>query len=226
MDSCESDFEQRPSRNPSRAKKSRLTPTKLRIVAGDLGSRRIQYNGDPGTRPMKEKTREAVFSLLGGYLDGTFAIDLFAGTGILGFEAVSRGASGALLLELSRTTVASMLANMRLLGLDDQVAIQNVDTLRWMRSSAAQTSQLPSCPWVVFCCPPYALWTGQTSRMLEGLQTLYACAPDQSRFLCETDYSFDLAQALPDWSWDIRDYKPAKVGICTKHSANLGSLGQ
>jgi len=165
---------------------------------------------------MKEKTREAVFSLLGGYLEDTYAIDLFAGTGILGFEAVSRGASGALLLELSRSTVTALLANMRLLNLQEQVVVQNVDTLRWLRSASTQTGQLPNCQWVIFCCPPYSLWRDQTGRMLEGLQALYACAPEHSKVVCETEASFDLAGALPDWQWDVREYKPAKVAICTK----------
>lgn len=194
----------------------RLTPTKLRIVAGELGGRRIQYNGDPDTRPMKEKTREAVFSLLGGYLDGYFAIDLFAGTGVLGFEAISRGALGALMLELSRPTVNTLLANMRLLGLDSKVAVQNVDTLRWLKNAEQRTMELPQCPWVIFCCPPYSLWREQTKRLIEGLESLKTCAPQNSIFVCETDAKFDLAVELREWGWDIRYYQPARIALCVQ----------
>lgn len=190
--------------------------TRLRIVAGSLGGRRIEYNGDPDTRPMKEKTREAVFSLLGGYLDGTFALDLFAGTGVLGFESISRGASGALLLEYSRPTVSTILANMRALDLGDRVQVQNVDSLRWLRNAASETSHLPHCPWIIYCCPPYSMWQRQTSRLLEGLASLRVVAPTGSRFVCETDESFDLTNHLPDWNWNVRNYQPALLCIATK----------
>jgi 16S rRNA (guanine966-N2)-methyltransferase len=209
----ESDYS--PRRSPKRAQKVRAT--KLRIVAGDLGGRRIEYDGNPDTRPMKEKTREAVFSLLGGYLHDRFAIDLFAGTGVLGFESISRGASGSLMLELSRPVVSTLLDNMRSLGLEDVVQVQNVDTLRWLRTVESQTAWVPVQPWVVFCCPPYSLWTRQTDRIVEGLKQLYQCAPVSSRLVCETDFSFDLLAAFPDWDWDIRTYKPARVGLATKN---------
>ena len=66
---------------PVRPVVQKFSPTKLRIVAGQMGGRKIVYSGDPAIRPMKEKTRESVFSLLGGYLYETFAVDLFGGTG-------------------------------------------------------------------------------------------------------------------------------------------------
>jgi 16S rRNA (guanine966-N2)-methyltransferase len=211
----ESDDDTAPSKKPNR-KPQKIKPTRLRIVAGELRSRRIEYNGDPGTRPMKEKTREAVFSLLGGYLYDTYAIDLFAGTGILGFEAISRGAVGATLLELSRPTVSTMLSNMKLLNLGDRCDIQNVDTFRWMRTAETQTMRLPRLPWILFCCPPYALWKQQAERMIEGLVNLMACAPDGTRLVCETEDTFTISDLLPQFEWDIRRYKPASVGIGTR----------
>lgn len=197
-------------------KTQKIRPTKLRIVAGELRSRRIEYNGDPDTRPMKEKTREAVFSLLGGYLHNTYAIDLFAGTGILGFEAVSRGSIGATLLELSRPTVSTMLSNMKLLNLGDKCDVQNVDTFRWLRTVETQTMRLPRVPWVLFCCPPYALWNLQAERLIEGLVALMNCAPAESMLVCETEDSFDLVKLLPQYDWDVRRYKPASIAIATR----------
>ncbi len=191
------------------------TPTRLRIVAGDMGGRKIDYNGDPETRPMKERTREAVFSLLGGYLYGTYALDLFSGTGILGFEAVSRGAERALLLELSRTTVTSILENASKLGIGDRIEVLNVDTLRWLQGD--RVARLPvDQPWIVFCCPPYRLWHEQTETMCAVLGRLYAMAPLESQFICETDLKFDLTAALPEWEWDLRKYAPAQIGVLRK----------
>ena len=71
---------------------------KLRIIGGKFRGRQIEYSGDPVTRPMKDITREACFNLVGAYVDGKAAFDLFAGTGAIGLEALSRGATQALSL--------------------------------------------------------------------------------------------------------------------------------
>src|SRR6478736_322408 len=71
----------------------------LRIVGGTLRGRKLQYSGDVRTRPMKDRVREAVFNLLGPQVAGSHAIDLFAGTGALGIEAISRGATKATFIE-------------------------------------------------------------------------------------------------------------------------------
>src|SRR5919199_1250279 len=71
----------------------------LRIIGGTLRGRKIKYSGDVRTRPMKDRVREAVFNLLGPQVSGSHAIDLFAGTGALGFEAISRGALRATFIE-------------------------------------------------------------------------------------------------------------------------------
>src|SRR5437868_14777408 len=71
----------------------------LRIIGGSRRGRKLQYSGDVRTRPMKDRVREAVFNLLGPQIAGSHAIDLFAGTGALGLEAISRGASKATFIE-------------------------------------------------------------------------------------------------------------------------------
>ncbi|QDV24912.1 RsmD family RNA methyltransferase [Aureliella helgolandensis] len=209
------DIETFPSRRPKQVK-PKLVPTRLRIVAGSMGGRKITYNGDPATRPMKEKTREAVFSLLGGYLYNTQALDLFGGTGILGFEAISRGAERATILELTRPAIASILANMRDLQLEELVDVHNVDTLRWLRSIPLNTASWPELPWIVFCCPPYRMWTSDSERLAAGIQELYDLSPVGSQFICEAEVPFDLPAAIPGMEWDIRTYLPAIVGLCVK----------
>src|SRR3954453_4982920 len=71
----------------------------LRIIGGSLRGRKMSYSGEPRTRPMKDRVREAVFNLLGAPVEGSHAIDLFAGTGALGLEAISRGAVRATFIE-------------------------------------------------------------------------------------------------------------------------------
>lgn len=205
-----------PAKRP-KAQLKKIRPTQLRIVAGEMRSRRIVYNGDPATRPMKEKTREAVFSVLGGYLEDTYTIDLFGGTGILAFEAISRGSSAATVLELSRSTVNAMLDNMKTLKIEQLIHVQNVDTLRWLRTAEHQTARMPKCPWVIFCCPPYAMWNEQGENLVEGLKNLMQTAPAGTRIVCETEESYDLASQLPEYDWDVRRYKPALVAFGSKN---------
>ncbi len=196
--------------------KPKIVPTRLRIVAGELGGRKIDYNGDPATRPMKERTREAVFSLLGGYLYDTFAIDLFGGTGILAFESVSRGSERAIILEMSRTAVATILLSMEQLRLGERIDVYNVDTLRWMRNLELARVSWPNLPWVVYCCPPYKMWKSDTERLCTGLMAIVESSPSGSRLVCETEHDFDLRAALPSLNWDIRNYAPANIGISVK----------
>ncbi len=201
---------------PARPTVRKFSPTKLRIVAGQMGGRKIVYSGDPAIRPMKEKTRESVFSLLGGYLYGTFAVDLFGGTGILAMESVSRGAEGAVIFELSRPAVATIVDNLKLLRLEKQIEVQNIDTLRWLKSIEANTKKWPSMPWVIYCCPPYRLWKEESQRLLPGVAALYAIAPPGSWLVCETEQDFDMAKELPEIDWDIRKYNPAYVAVAHK----------
>ncbi|MCA9195560.1 MAG: RsmD family RNA methyltransferase [Planctomycetales bacterium] len=200
--------------------RTRFAPSKLRIVAGEMRGRKIEYNGDPATRPMKDRTRESLFSLLGGDLSNTVAIDLFGGTGILAFESISRGAERAIILELSRATVTSILQNIELLRISSQVDVHNVDTFRWLKGFEPYTQTLPQLPWIIFCCPPYRLWTEQGERLADGLRRLFDAAPEESVLVCETESTFDIRELLPDKKWDVRTYSPAHLALATKLAAD------
>src|SRR5699024_12747247 len=97
-----------------------------RIVAGRLGGRTIPGPPGKGTRPTSDKVREALFNRLEGWdvLAGARALDLYAGTGALAFEALSRGAEHALLVEPHGPTVAQLRRPARDLGLSDCAAIR------------------------------------------------------------------------------------------------------
>ena len=196
--------------------KQKLVPSKIRIVSGTVGGRNIAYNGDPLTRPMKQKTREAVFSLLGGKLPNTYAVDLFAGTGVLGIESISRGSVGATLFEYSRPTLNTILENLKLLKLDDISVLRNIDTVRWLNNLDVSSLDWPEIPWVIFCCPPYKLWTQEPDKICNGLRALFEASPTGSQLVCETDHTFDLPSHMSDMEWDTRDYTPAIVSLCRK----------
>jgi 16S rRNA (guanine966-N2)-methyltransferase len=201
---------------PARPPLQKLAPTKLRIIAGQMRGRKIQYNGDPGIRPMKERTRESVFSLLGGYLYNTFAVDLFGGTGILAIESISRGADGGVIFELSRPAVSTIVDTLKLLKLENAIEVHNIDTLRWMRSIESNVRSWPRVPWMIYCCPPYRMWSDHKERLLTGISELFAISPPGSKLICETEHDFDMATEVPELEWDIRKYQPAFIAIASK----------
>jgi len=184
----------------------------LRIIGGRLRGRRLHYSGDPRTRPMKDRLREAVFNLLGPAVRGTHAIDLFAGTGALGLEALSRGAVRATLIERHLPTAQVIRRNVAELGVQDVVEVVTASAFSWF----AGGPELGSEPWLVFCSPPYDFYVSQTEQMLQLLQAMTAAAPEDSLFVVEADGRFDFG-LLPDAAaWRVRNYKPAVVGIYCK----------
>lgn len=112
-------------------KKSESETVTLRIIAGDLRSRKIQFACDRRTRPMKDRTREAVMNLMGGTLEKCVAFDLFGGSGVLAFESISRGAEKAVIWEILRNGAMVIQNIARELGVQDRVQVLHEDVFRW-----------------------------------------------------------------------------------------------
>jgi 16S rRNA (guanine966-N2)-methyltransferase len=183
-----------------------------RIIGGTLGGRKLVYSGDIRTRPMKERVREAVFNLIGTDVRGTHAVDLFAGTGALGLEALSRGAARATFIEQHFPTAALIEQNIAALDLTGKCEVKAANTFIW----AKRTPELGPEPWLVFSSPPYAFYVDRQAEMLELIGELYRRAPEASVLLVEADQQFDFT-LLPDADqWDVRQYPPAHVGIMKK----------
>jgi 16S rRNA (guanine966-N2)-methyltransferase len=195
----------------------------LRIVGGSLSGRTVPYSGDARTRPMKDRVREAVFNLLGYTVEGTLVIDLFAGTGALAFEALSRGAARAVLIEQHMPTADLIGDAARQLGLADQVEIVPGNVFIWGRRIAAATTGLPiDRPWLVFCSPPYDFYIERNDDTLGVLTTLIERAPAGSTFVVEADERFDFRLLPRAQSWDVRAYPPAVVGLLIGQAAREG----
>lgn len=181
----------------------------LRIIGGDFRGRKLRYSGRFETRPMKERVREAIFNLVGPSIRGTHAIDLFAGTGILGLEAISRGAASATLIEQHIPTSQIIRQNAKHLTVEDQAEVVAANAFIWVR----QNHELPAIPWCVFCSPPYEFYVSRRNEMRMLLERVLAKAPPESIFVVEADERTDLS-LLPDAdAWDVRTYPPAVVGI-------------
>lgn len=181
----------------------------LRIIGGRYARRRLVYTGDPRTRPMKDRVREAVFNLLGPTVVGKHAIDLFAGTGALGLEALSRGAVQATFIEQHFPTAAVIRKNIAALEIRQGTEVCPANVFIWARRFQASSR----IPWVVFCSPPYDFYVSRAAEVAELLGRLITAAPAESIFVVEADKRFDFG-TLPDpQNWDIREYPPARVGL-------------
>lgn len=124
----------------------------MRIVAGEYSSRRIEAPKGNTTRPTLDKVREAVFSSLGGMFDGGSFLDLYAGSGANGLEALSRGFDEAVFVDISREAISVIKENIRTLRCEDRTQVLPVKDMKAlsMLSAKGRTFDL------VYLDPPYA----------------------------------------------------------------------
>ena len=190
----------------------------LRIIGGHFRGRKLQYSGDLRTRPMKDRLREAIFNLVGPSIRGAHALDLFAGTGALALEALSRGAQRATLVEQHNPTARIIRQNIAELGLEEKAEVIVGNTfIWWTKHRAGQLAALPcDKPWAVFCSPPYDFFVERSAEMLELVAGLVEAAPAGSVLVVEADERFDFGQIVDSAAWDVRTYAPAVVGILRK----------
>jgi 16S rRNA (guanine966-N2)-methyltransferase len=118
----------------------------MRVVAGELGGRRLVAPRGWRVRPTSDRVREAVFSALGD-VEGMRVADLYCGTGALGIEAISRGAAEATLVDRD---IRGALGNVRSLELNDRVDLVRADVLSWLKRGGTGYD-------LVFIDPPYKL---------------------------------------------------------------------
>jgi 16S rRNA (guanine(966)-N(2))-methyltransferase RsmD len=185
----------------------------VRIIGGDMRGRVLQYSGDLRTRPMKDRTREAIFNLIGIDVIGRHAYDLFAGTGALGLEAISRGAARATLVERHLPTRNLIEDNIRSLGLQDRATAVFSDSFMFVRKLQPDAA---GTPWVAFCSPPYELFVSRKDDMLAMIEGLITKMPVGSTVIVESDEHFDVGLLPPALEWRTRKYFPAFVSIAEK----------
>jgi 16S rRNA (guanine966-N2)-methyltransferase len=123
----------------------------MRVIAGRLGGRRLKAPRGRVTRPTSDRVREALFAMLGD-LAGTSVLDLFAGTGALGIEALSRGAERAVFVERDASAVKVLSSNLEALGIAPEAAeVRRLDALEALQSARAGKETYD----LVFIDPPY-----------------------------------------------------------------------
>ena len=131
----------------SENKKAR--PGRLRIVAGNWRSRLLDIADVPGLRPTSERVRETLFNWLAPTISGSRCLDLFAGTGALGFEALSRGSTSVIFVEKSRRAARVIESNVKTLNAKGAV-VENTDAMTYLSDAS------PASFDIIFLDPPFA----------------------------------------------------------------------
>jgi 16S rRNA (guanine(966)-N(2))-methyltransferase RsmD len=160
----------------------------VRIVAGRWGGRRLTTPRGNAVRPTADRVREALFSILGGAVEGARVLDLFAGSGALGLEALSRGAAEATFVDSSAASVAAVRANLEAVG--GEAEVRRADALRFLRAAAGETRHYD----LVLLDPPYRLAERLGRELSEALPGVLAPA---ALVVCESDRRAPLPLDLP-----------------------------
>jgi len=187
--------------------------SRIRIIGGTYRGRTLEYSGDQRTRPMKDNIREALFNLVGGFLEGKLAIDLFAGTGAIGLEALSRGAAAVILNERHLPTARIIQRNVAALGSELPVRIESADSYFWVRQFLKQPPAEAHLPWAIFCSPPYSHFVHHREELMKSLADLMTAAPPESLIVVESDERFSPTDLPDPEAWRIRHYSPATLFV-------------
>lgn len=163
----------------------------MRIVAGKFGGRRLSAVSGMATRPTTDKVKEALFNIIGPYFDGGTSLDLFAGSGGLSVEAVSRGVDKAVLVDRQYQAVKTIKKNIAVTKHPEQFMVYKMDA----RKALGLLAKKGQCFQLVFLDPPYAKQQIVKDMATMAEQNLLA---DGALVVAETDQNAQLPTA--DWN--------------------------
>jgi len=182
----------------------------MRIIAGHRRGHKIDGpRASANTRPTSDLVRESLFNILGDLVVDRTVIDLFAGTGALGLEALSRGAERAVLVESDRECVGLIIRNVSRLRFEDRAVVKLADAYRWVRTFQPAEKR----PVVVLIDPPYQEYERRAKILNRMIAQLVQKMPAGSVIALEAGRVLD-RRILDDFeSWDIRRYSSTQIAI-------------
>ncbi|MCB2147011.1 MAG: 16S rRNA (guanine(966)-N(2))-methyltransferase RsmD [Deltaproteobacteria bacterium] len=125
----------------------------MRVISGTFKGRRLRAPAGMATRPTADRIKESVFNILGGSLQAKRVLDLFAGTGALGIEALSRGAASAVFVDQAKAALSAIRYNIRELGLEDRTRVIHWNILKNLNCLIPERDAFD----LVFMDPPYEI---------------------------------------------------------------------
>jgi 16S rRNA (guanine(966)-N(2))-methyltransferase RsmD len=175
--------------------------TQIRVVAGSLRGRKVTCTVTPDLRPTPQMVREAFFSILGNATPNRAFIDIFAGTGVIGIEALSRGAASTSFVERDPGLAKGIESALREFDLTRQTKLYRTDAYRWIAAWHA-----PAEPVNVFLSPPFADLGEKTDDLVAGLRTLQEKVAEDSVIVVQSEVgsALDALEFMQDW--ELRKY--------------------
>lgn len=179
----------------------------MRVITGSARGRKLKtLEGDEIVRPTTDRVKEAMFSIVQFDLPDARVLDLFAGSGQLGIEALSRGAESAVFVDKNSDAVENIKDNLKSTGLFGKSTVLNSDSINYIKNSRLKFD-------LILIDPPYNKGITQ-----EVLPYAVNCCNENATIICETDF----AEVLPDEIGDFikfKEYKYSKTKLTTyKHN--------
>ncbi|MBQ3371989.1 MAG: 16S rRNA (guanine(966)-N(2))-methyltransferase RsmD [Oscillospiraceae bacterium] len=173
----------------------------MRVITGSCRGRRLKTPAGDDVRPTTDNVKEAVFNIIASDVEGRRVLDLFAGTGQLGIEALSRGAREAVFVDSSPASLKIVRENLQLCSMEAQVV--RSDAIAYLKHCAPFD--------LIFVDPPYA--SGLYEKVLECIN-LFDILSEGGIIIVEADRDCALPELSPPYR-RLREYRYGKVKICT-----------
>ncbi len=169
----------------------------MRVISGTARGIALKAVPGSGTRPTTDKVKEAIFSMIGPYFSGGTVLDLYAGTGGLGIEALSRGMSQAIFVDMERKSIEVIRHNLEVTRLKDKAEVYKNEASRAVKALAKRGMPLD----LVFLDPPYKLkHMHETMEQLKEAQLLHP----QATIVIEHDIAHTYSSEIPGFTQERR----------------------
>jgi 16S rRNA (guanine966-N2)-methyltransferase len=190
--------------------------THIRIVAGSLRGRKLTCTVNPNLRPTPQMVREALFSILGNAVPDRPFFDIFAGTGVVGLEAISRGASYVTFIERDFRLIAELERHIDAFGVGKKSRIARADVYRWI-----ERWQAPDEPVLVFLSPPFRDFEQRLDELLNVIAQLQRRVQPSSVIVLQAESNAPLDELPARADWDERRYGRNHLLIWVKNEPTV-----
>jgi 16S rRNA (guanine(966)-N(2))-methyltransferase RsmD len=182
----------------------------MRVISGTARGRTLKAVPGTTTRPTTDKVKESIFSMIGPYFDGGMGLDLFAGTGGLGIEALSRGLDKVVFIDADRKAIETINTNLQTVKFTEQAEVYRNDSFRALKKLATRPEPFD----LVFLDPPYVIRT--MDEVIESLEAYHVLAED-AIIVVEHDASFTYPETIASWTCTRRaEYGDTAICIYRK----------
>ncbi|MGP4068224.1 16S rRNA (guanine(966)-N(2))-methyltransferase RsmD [Halobacillus sp. B29] len=178
----------------------------MRVIAGDFKGRQLKSVPTHQTRPTTDKVKEAVFHKIGPFFDGGKALDLFAGSGGLGIEALSRGVSSCIFVDQQQKAIQTIYENIHTLDLTDRTEVFRTDAKRAMKAAGKRGLTFD----YIFLDPPYKKFSYK--ELMEALLD-YELLAEQGVIICEHDASEEIPASVGRLDQMDSDVYGSNIGV-------------